>query len=42
MKEHFAHFIGIVKEELDGQNSPWRICEVQRAVRSYVKVLTRT
>jgi hypothetical protein len=34
VKEHFVHFVGIVKEELDGRNSPWRIREVPRAVRS--------
>jgi hypothetical protein len=34
MKQHFIHFVGVVKETLDGQNSPWRICEVLRAVGS--------
>jgi predicted metal-dependent hydrolase len=34
VKEHFVHFAGIVKEELDGRNSLWRIREVSRAVGS--------
>jgi hypothetical protein len=34
VKENFVHFVGIVKEEFDDQNSPWRIREVSRAVRS--------
>jgi hypothetical protein len=34
VKEHFVHFAGIVKEEFDGRNSPWRIREVPRAVGS--------
>jgi hypothetical protein len=29
-----VHFTGVVKEALDGWNSPWRIHEVLRAVRS--------
>jgi hypothetical protein len=29
-----VHFIGVVKEALDGQNSPWRIREVFEVVRS--------
>jgi hypothetical protein len=35
VKEYLVHFTGVVKEALDGQNSPWRIHEVSRAVRSY-------
>jgi hypothetical protein len=34
VKEYLVHFVGVVKEELDGRNSPWRIHEVPRAVRS--------
>jgi hypothetical protein len=34
MKEYLVHFVGVVKEELDGRNSPWRIREIPRAVRS--------
>jgi hypothetical protein len=34
MKEYRVHFAGVVKEESDGRNSPWRIHEVPRAVRS--------
>jgi hypothetical protein len=34
MKEYLVHSIGVVKEELDGRNSPWRIHEIPRAVRS--------
>jgi hypothetical protein len=34
VKEYLVHFAGIVKKELDGRNSPWRIREVSRAVRS--------
>ena len=34
-REYFVHFAGIVKEEFDGWNSPWRIHEVLRAIRSY-------
>jgi hypothetical protein len=34
-KEHFVHFAGIVKEEFDSRNSPWRIHKVPRTIRSY-------
>jgi hypothetical protein len=34
VKEHFVHFAGIVEEEFDGWNSPWRIHKILRAVRS--------
>jgi hypothetical protein len=34
VKDYLVHFVGVVKEELDGRNSPWRIREVPRAVRS--------
>jgi hypothetical protein len=34
VKEYLVHFTGVVKEESDGQNSPWRIREVLEAVRS--------
>jgi hypothetical protein len=34
MKEYRALFTRIVKEALDGRNSPWRIREVLRAVES--------
>jgi hypothetical protein len=34
MKEYVVHLVGVVKEELDSQNSPWRIHEIPRAVRS--------
>jgi hypothetical protein len=33
VREHFVHFIGIIKEELDGQNYAWRIYKFPRAVR---------
>jgi hypothetical protein len=25
VKEYLVHFVGVVKEETDGRNSPWRI-----------------
>jgi hypothetical protein len=34
VKEYLVHFVGVVKEELDGRNSPWRIHEVPRVARS--------
>jgi hypothetical protein len=34
VKEYRVHFTGVVKEESDGRNSPWRIREVPRAARS--------
>jgi hypothetical protein len=34
MKEYLVHLVGVVKEELDGQNSPRRIREISRAVIS--------
>jgi hypothetical protein len=34
VKEYIVHLVGVVKEELDDRNSPWRICEILRAVRS--------
>jgi hypothetical protein len=33
-KEHFVHFAGIVKEELDGRNSARGIHEILRTIRS--------
>jgi hypothetical protein len=29
-----VHFVGVVKDELDGRNPPWRIREVPVAIRS--------
>jgi hypothetical protein len=34
-ERYFIHFAKIVKEEFDGQNPPWRIREVPKAVRSH-------
>jgi hypothetical protein len=34
MKEYLVHLVGVVKEELDGRNSLWRIREIPRVVRS--------
>jgi hypothetical protein len=34
VKEYLVHFAGVVKEALDGQNSPRGIHEVLRVVRS--------
>jgi hypothetical protein len=34
VREHFVHFVGIIKEEFDGRNPPWRIHEVSEAVKS--------
>jgi hypothetical protein len=34
VKEYHVHFAGVVKEESDDRNSPWRSREVPRAVRS--------
>jgi hypothetical protein len=34
MKEYLVHLAKVVKEGTDGQNSPWRIREVPRAVGS--------
>jgi hypothetical protein len=33
-RRYRVHFAEIVKEEIDGRNSPWRIREVLEAVRS--------
>jgi hypothetical protein len=35
VKDHFAHFPEITKEEIDGRSSPWRIHEVPEAIRSH-------
>jgi hypothetical protein len=34
VKEYLFHFAGVVKEELDGRNSPWRIHEIPRVIIS--------
>jgi hypothetical protein len=34
MKEYLFHLVGVVKEELDGRNSPWKIREILSDVRS--------
>jgi hypothetical protein len=35
VKEHFVHFMGIVKDEFNDRNCLWRIHKFLRTVRSY-------